>query len=591
MPAASPLNKPNRTITKAPLALPTPTTAASAPIEQVKAPKSGIGGPAIIPADPQARKTILTALEIISEESGIAVEELTDGSVFSDIGVDSLLALLIVSRFTDELGIEIESSDFYDLQTVKDLKGFLSPAGVQESTKETLIGKPIESKPQDISALPIRGTANVPITQSSCTPLLELNHVPSTEQPQTHGSENADIDRALQIIAEESGVAVAELSNQCTFSDMGVDSLLSLIIVGRFSDELGVRVISESSLFTDYPTVGDLKLCLASGTHAPEDESSSINSSGHQSSSSVSELPDRTPPTDTIKSQPDPPANASPLSSTTNQSAAPPRPASSIVLQGRPKTARATLFLFPDGSGSGSSYTNLPPLPSSLALIGLNCPYRLHPAEMSSVSLDTLITAYVSELRGRQPSGPYHLGGWSAGGILAYRATQQLICEGEEVHSLVLIDSPVPRGLDRLPQRFYDHCNTIGLFGKLGKPTASATPDWLIPHFNGTIDILHDYVADPLPEGETPATSILWATECVLDGIKFPTLPPGNDETEGLKFLTEKRVDFSAGGWEGLFPDEDVRVEKGVGADHFSLMVSCFAYSLAIRWLLLTMEN
>jgi len=38
--------------------------------------------------------------------------------------------------------------------------------------------------------------------------------------------------------------------------------------------------------------------------------------------------------------------------------------------------------------------------------------------------------------------------------ILAHRAAQALIQECEKVKILVLIDTPVPWGLDRLPQRF-----------------------------------------------------------------------------------------------------------------------------------------
>jgi len=49
------------------------------------------------------------ALHIISGESGIASAKLTDDSVFSDIGVDSLLSLMIVCRFHNELEIDIRT--------------------------------------------------------------------------------------------------------------------------------------------------------------------------------------------------------------------------------------------------------------------------------------------------------------------------------------------------------------------------------------------------------------------------------------------------------------------------------------------------
>ncbi len=123
------------------------------------------------------------------------------------------------------------------------------------------------------------------------------------------------------------------------------------------------------------------------------------------------------------------------------------------------------LFLFPDGAGSAISYANLPNIHSDIAVIGLNCPYVRHPQEMTC-PLDELKKGCLDEVKRRQPHGPYNFGGWSVGGILAYRAIQNLIQEGEEVESLVIIDSPGPKSLDWLPQRSCDHCNTINLFGK-----------------------------------------------------------------------------------------------------------------------------
>jgi thioesterase domain-containing protein len=47
-------------------------------------------------------------------------------------------------------------------------------------------------------------------------------------------------------------------------------------------------------------------------------------------------------------------------------------------------------------------------------------------------------------MRQVQPHGPYHLGGFSGGGITAYEIAQQLHAQGEEVAALVLLDTPLP---------------------------------------------------------------------------------------------------------------------------------------------------
>ena len=51
---------------------------------------------------------------------------------------------------------------------------------------------------------------------------------------------------------------------------------------------------------------------------------------------------------------------------------------------------------------------------------------------------------YISEMRQVQPHGPYHMGGFSGGGITAYEIAQQLRAEGEEIAALVLLDTPLP---------------------------------------------------------------------------------------------------------------------------------------------------
>ena len=52
---------------------------------------------------------------------------------------------------------------------------------------------------------------------------------------------------------------------------------------------------------------------------------------------------------------------------------------------------------------------------------------------------------YLKEMRLVQPRGPYMLGGFSGGGIIAYEIAQQLKAAGEEVAILVMLDTPLPQ--------------------------------------------------------------------------------------------------------------------------------------------------
>lgn len=51
---------------------------------------------------------------------------------------------------------------------------------------------------------------------------------------------------------------------------------------------------------------------------------------------------------------------------------------------------------------------------------------------------------YLSALQAVQPEGPYQLGGWSFGGLVAYEMARQLTAQGHEVALLALLDSWAP---------------------------------------------------------------------------------------------------------------------------------------------------
>ncbi len=62
-------------------------------------------------------------------------------------------------------------------------------------------------------------------------------------------------------------------------------------------------------------------------------------------------------------------------------------------------------------------------------------------------SIEEMAAAYVAALRRVRPDGPYLLGGWSLGGLVAFEMARQLVATGAEVGPLVLIDaSPVGTG-------------------------------------------------------------------------------------------------------------------------------------------------
>ena len=74
-------------------------------------------------------------------------------------------------------------------------------------------------------------------------------------------------------------------------------------------------------------------------------------------------------------------------------------------------------------------------------------PYRLNDLPVPP-SMETIAAAHLEALRAIQPDGPYLLGGFCNGGLVAYEMARQLHAQGQAVDLLVLMD-PMP-----LPQDF-----------------------------------------------------------------------------------------------------------------------------------------
>ncbi len=59
-------------------------------------------------------------------------------------------------------------------------------------------------------------------------------------------------------------------------------------------------------------------------------------------------------------------------------------------------------------------------------------------------SVEEMAQSYISQIKEIQKEGPYSLGGWSFGGILAFEIASQFAKEGKKVKNLLIIDSFIP---------------------------------------------------------------------------------------------------------------------------------------------------
>jgi thioesterase domain-containing protein len=69
--------------------------------------------------------------------------------------------------------------------------------------------------------------------------------------------------------------------------------------------------------------------------------------------------------------------------------------------------------------------------------------------EAPLATIEEMATRYLEELRLVRPTGPYQLGGWSMGGLVAFEMARRLEAAGEHTEQLLLFDCPAPPSLFR----------------------------------------------------------------------------------------------------------------------------------------------
>ncbi|KAE9364958.1 putative polyketide synthase [Stipitochalara longipes BDJ] len=142
------------------------------------------------------------------------------------------------------------------------------PVAISSSSKQThpKVEVPKPAGPHKVAALPpvvANGISDVKTAPAapagnavSVTPT--VNGVKS--EAISGADSNTTTARAIQIIAAESALDLSDLTDDASFANLGVDSLMSLVIAEKFREQLGVVV--GGSLFLEYPTIGDLRSWL-----------------------------------------------------------------------------------------------------------------------------------------------------------------------------------------------------------------------------------------------------------------------------------------------------------------------------------------
>ncbi len=122
--------------------------------------------------------------------------------------------------------------------------------------------------------------------------------------------------------------------------------------------------------------------------------------------------------------------------------------AGEVIVELASSLADEALVLVHAVGGTVFSYASLATeLAERYRVLGLQSPHLVG-QHRAAGSLAELASSYLADLRALQPAGPYRLGGWSMGGLLAYELAKLLEQQGETVELLVLLDAPFAMAYD-----------------------------------------------------------------------------------------------------------------------------------------------
>ncbi|KKY31072.1 putative polyketide synthase [Diaporthe ampelina] len=435
-------------------------------------------------------------MEILAKEVGVSHDELADNIAFADLGVDSLMGLTVSGRIREELDLDIDSHVFVEHLSIGSFKSYLQQFEKPGAAEILSSGDSADSSSETETPELMDSESDV-TTPDDESESMEIKG----ENDSKDGAGNARLRSAVrETIASEMGVEVEEIIAAPDLANLGMDSLMSLSILGTLREKTGRDIPSD--LFVSNPSLKDVERSLGINEAPkkpalPKPAVKLAKFEAPQLSPSQKLLP----PSMVTATIPKPPRPSRIVDDFPN------RKASSVLLQGSHRTATNHLFMVPDGSGSATSYTEISNVSPSWAVWGLFSPFMKTPEEYHC-GVYGMATKFIEEMKRRQPAGPYNLAGWSAGGVIAYEIVVQLTQAGERVDNLIIIDAPCPITIEPLPAGLHAWFASIGL---LGDGDEKRIPGWLLPHFAASVTALSNYTAEPIPKEKCPNVMAIWS--------------------------------------------------------------------------------
>jgi amino acid adenylation domain-containing protein len=205
-------------------------------------------------------------------------------------------------------------------------------------------------------------------------------------------------------------------------------------------------------------------------------------------------------------------------------------------------------------------------------------------------SIEGLAALYIAAIRSVQAQGPYHLGGWSMGGVIAYEIARQLQQAGEQVGTLVLMESYTPEAVRTFEQDYLDKNRLSGetlllttFARELGLDDAETMPT---ADLTRRLDELFEQAkqAGSLP-ADIDSAQLHRLFKVFEANVRAMSRYTPGQYRDGIKLLygdrTNQALDAN-GGWTELISG-DVSIEA-VPGDHYSILRQPNVQFLTEKW-------
>ncbi|KAJ5279451.1 type I iterative polyketide synthase [Penicillium angulare] len=367
--------------------------------------------------------------DIIASTCNLDSSNLTAGTSLEAIGFDSLMSIELASNLSAKLHISIDISALEECRTVEDIEQLCGDEGQSGLT---------------------------PLSEADTIDYVTMPVTPATPATPATSAMPADKLFVASIIAETCGAHITSIKSDVELEALGIDSLMMIELEARLQSPSSTKKLSTLEL-SECRTVRDIERLAIIDDVKPVQLEVDFSS----------QLPRRIP----IQIQsPVPELQKKEVPASIKM-----KIATILRLQEQPEmvhiaqdkaSTNAPLFLIHDGSGICVQYHRLRSFNRSI--------YAIHdPKFLESESWSGIPAMAQSYARfiAKTTSGPYMLGGWSFGGVVAFEAARVLMAEGHTVTGVVLIDSPPPINHRPLSDNIIDAVtkggkNRGGLVGK-----------------------------------------------------------------------------------------------------------------------------